>query len=68
MINLKWLNEKKEMCERGIEFYQNKVNEYKKDLGMIRELIDLAERQSGDARTAQRQTIDAAKDKPISQI
>ncbi len=48
MTGLEWLNGKKELCERGVEFYQNKVSAFEKDLEVIRELIVLEERKPAE--------------------
>lgn len=53
MTNIEWLNEKKARCERGIEFYQNKINLLERDLEAINRLLDSADGQPMDKRTAQ---------------
>lgn len=52
MTNREWLNNKKESCEQGIEFYHNRINELKEELEVIKGIIDLVEGQSVDDGTA----------------
>lgn len=52
MANKEWLNEKKELCENGIEFYHNRINELERELEIIKSLIDLVEGQPTNDGTA----------------
>lgn len=52
MTNIEWLNNKKELCETGIEFYHNRINELEREMEIIKSLINLAEGQSADDGTA----------------
>lgn len=48
MMKTEWLKGKKESCERGIVFYQNKINALKKDLEVINSLLETEEEQPAD--------------------
>ncbi len=52
MANKEWLNEKKELCENGIEFYHSRITELERELEMIKSLIDLVEGQPANNGTA----------------
>lgn len=45
LTEFEWLRYKKAECERGIEFYQNKIDLLKRDLGAIESLLYTAEGQ-----------------------
>lgn len=52
MADKEWLNEKKELCENGIEFYHSRINELERELEIIKCLIDLVEGQPANDGTA----------------